>query len=82
MPLLLIWAPSWWWVIVANVLLGASQGLTWSATVINSSTIASTSSLSIRLIGLSQEPNNAFGAYAKWLCKINQHEFNGPTAGV
>ncbi|HUQ78153.1 MAG TPA: MFS transporter [Patescibacteria group bacterium] len=33
-PLLLIWAPSWAWVIVANVLLGASQGLTWSTTVI------------------------------------------------
>ena len=33
-PLLLIWAPSWSWVIVANVLLGISQGLTWSATVI------------------------------------------------
>ena len=26
-PLLLIWAPSWTWVIVANVLLGISQGL-------------------------------------------------------
>ena len=33
-PLLLIWAPSWTWVIVANVLLGMNQGLTWSATVI------------------------------------------------
>jgi MFS family permease len=33
-PLLLIWAPSWTWVLVANVLLGASQGLTWSTTVI------------------------------------------------
>lgn len=33
-PLLLIWAPSWTWVIVANVLLGVNQGLTWSATVI------------------------------------------------
>ena len=33
-PLLLIWAPSWTWVIVANVLLGASQGLTWSTTVV------------------------------------------------
>jgi MFS family permease len=28
-PLLLIWAPSWAWVIVANVLLGANQGMTW-----------------------------------------------------
>ena len=33
-PLLLIWAPSWAWVVGANVLLGISQGLTWSTTVI------------------------------------------------
>jgi MFS family permease len=33
-PLLLIWAPSWGWVIAANVLLGVNQGLTWSTTVI------------------------------------------------
>jgi MFS family permease len=33
-PLLLIWAPNWGWVIAANVLLGINQGLTWSTTVI------------------------------------------------
>ena len=33
-PLLLIWAPSWAWIVFANVLLGVSQGLTWSTTVI------------------------------------------------
>ena len=33
-PLLLIWAPTWGWVIAANVLLGMNQGLTWSTTVI------------------------------------------------
>jgi MFS family permease len=33
-PLLLIWAPSWDWVVLANVLLGVNQGLTWSTTVI------------------------------------------------
>lgn len=33
-PLLLIWAPNWSWVIAANVLLGINQGLTWSTTVI------------------------------------------------
>jgi MFS family permease len=33
-PFLLMWAPSWNWVLFANVLLGASQGLTWSTTVI------------------------------------------------
>ncbi len=33
-PFLLMWAPSWEWVIAANVLLGISQGLTWSTAVI------------------------------------------------
>jgi MFS family permease len=33
-PLLLIWAPSWGWVVFANVLLGVNQGLCWSTTVI------------------------------------------------
>ncbi|MDQ6910094.1 MAG: MFS transporter, partial [Actinomycetota bacterium] len=33
-PLLLMWAPSWGWIIVANVLLGVNQGLTWSTTVV------------------------------------------------
>jgi MFS family permease len=32
-PVLLIWAPTWGWVILANVLLGINQGLTWSTTV-------------------------------------------------
>jgi len=33
-PFMLMWAPSWDWVIAANVLLGLNQGLTWSTTVI------------------------------------------------
>jgi MFS family permease len=33
-PLLLMWAPTWTWVVFANVLLGVNQGLTWSTTVI------------------------------------------------
>src|SRR6059036_1196608 len=33
-PFMLMWAPTWNWVLAANVLLGASQGLTWSTTVI------------------------------------------------
>lgn len=33
-PPLLMWAPSWAWIVAANVLLGANQGLTWSTTVI------------------------------------------------
>jgi MFS family permease len=33
-PLLIIWAPAWGWIVFANVLLGVNQGLTWSTTVI------------------------------------------------
>jgi MFS family permease len=33
-PFMIMWAPAWGWIVVANVLLGVSQGLTWSATVI------------------------------------------------
>jgi MFS family permease len=33
-PLLIIWAPSWAWIVAANVLLGLNQGLCWSTTVI------------------------------------------------
>ena len=33
-PLLLMWAPTWSWVVFANALLGVNQGLCWSTTVI------------------------------------------------
>ncbi|MGX9576365.1 MFS transporter [Mesorhizobium sp. f-mel] len=33
-PFMVIWAPTWEWVIAANALLGINQGLAWSMTVI------------------------------------------------
>lgn len=33
-PFVLMWAPTWSWILFANALLGISQGLTWSTTVI------------------------------------------------
>jgi MFS family permease len=33
-PFMVIWAPSWGWIIAANALLGINQGLAWSMTVI------------------------------------------------
>jgi hypothetical protein len=53
-----------------------------SATVINSSTIATTQALIIRLMGLAQLPGNGFGANATWVAKFNQHELMGNTAGI
>lgn len=33
-PAMVIWAPSWGWIVAANVLLGVNQGLAWSTTVV------------------------------------------------
>jgi MFS family permease len=33
-PPLIALAPSWWWIVLANVLLGVNQGLAWSMTVV------------------------------------------------
>jgi MFS family permease len=33
-PLLVMWAPTWSWIVFANVLLAVNQGLAWSTTVI------------------------------------------------
>lgn len=53
-----------------------------SASVLASGTINTTASLNVKLMGLAQVPNNAFGAYAIWYCMFNMHEFQGATAGV
>jgi MFS family permease len=34
LPLILLSATSWWWIVAANALLGVNQGLAWSATVV------------------------------------------------
>ena len=32
-PLIIMWAPNWWWIVFANLLMGVNQGLAWSMTV-------------------------------------------------
>jgi hypothetical protein len=57
--------------------------LPFSAVVISGASINTTQALNIRLIGLSQRrPVTEFGAFAVWLCMINQHELMGNTAGI
>lgn len=53
-----------------------------SATVLLSSSIATTQGLCIKLIGLAPIPGNAFGAYGIWRARFNQHELMGNTAGL
>lgn len=58
-PALLYWAPSWSWVVAANVLLGANQGLSWSMTVVMKIDLAGS-----RRRGLAMGLNEAAGYLA------------------
>lgn len=58
---------------------GVQQG---SASVLATGTVNTTNTLNLKIVGLSQKPNNAFGVNALWLVKFNEHELAGGTAGV
>lgn len=56
-----------------------------SASVIASAGIALTATLPLKLMGLSQRQfagGNAFGAYAVWRCKINNHQYGNIVAAL
>jgi hypothetical protein len=57
-----------------------------SGSVLLSSSFATTAGLCLKLLGLAHGPyygvNNAYGAYAKWCCRINLSELTGSFAGV
>lgn len=54
-----------------------------SASVVNSSSIATTSTLQLRLLGAPYRPDvDLTSGYAKVYVRINQHELAGNTAGV
>lgn len=60
---------------------GANNGYisTWT---LDNTTEATTAALQMKLLGLLQTPDNAFGVNAQWLCLINQHQFKATVAGV
>ena len=64
-PFLLMWAPSWGWVIVANVFLGVSQGLTWSTAVIMKIDLAGPRSRGLAM-GLNEFAGYSAVAIAAW----------------
>lgn len=55
-----------------------------SKTVLDNATEATTATLNLKLMGLAQREDNAFGSYAKWIVKINNHQYGSSTgtAGV
>lgn len=63
-----------------NLLVGANNGFQ-SGWLLDNATKGTTSTLQVRILGLNRSQDNAFGAYAKWLVKINSHELSAGTAG-
>lgn len=55
-----------------------------SGTLLDNSTEAVTATLNLKLMSLAQREDNAFGARAKWIVKINNHQYGSSTgtAGV
>lgn len=56
-----------------NLASGSNNGFV-SGWVLDNATVGTTNDLQVRLLGLAQRLGNDFGAYAKWLVKINNHE--------
>ena len=65
----------------ANLVAGANNGFV-SGWLLTNTTEATTATLDVKLLGLSQEPDNAFGAFAKWLVTINNHSYRAGVTGV
>lgn len=53
-----------------------------SASVLSTASVNTTNTLPLKLVGLAQKPNNAYGANANWLVRFNVHELYGSTSGV
>ena len=64
-----------------NLVAGTNSGYM-SGWQLTNTTEATTATLDVKLLGLSQKPGNAFGAYAKWLVLMNNHVYRGGVAGI
>ena len=64
-----------------NLVAGTGNGYV-SGWQVSNSGEDTTDTLQVRLLGLAQRQDNAFGPYAKWLVKINNSEFYLGNAGL
>lgn len=65
----------------ADLKSGTNNGYVSGWTMDNAATSTS-ANYQLKLLGLTQIQNNAFGTYAKWLVQINLHRFKAGVAGV
>ncbi|MGP1666827.1 MAG: hypothetical protein ACTS5I_13130 [Rhodanobacter sp.] len=54
----------------------------WSIASATGATPATTATLQVKLLGLARKPNNAYGAYARWLVQFNVHELGHGTGSL
>ena len=66
-PFLLYWAPTWGWVVVANVFLGIHQGLCWSMTVVMKIDLVGSNRRGLAM-GLNEFAGYGAVALAAWAC--------------
>lgn len=65
----------------ASLKVGTNNGYI-SGWTLDNATEATTTALQLKLLGLVQRADNAFGLASKWLVMINNHCYKAPTAGL
>jgi len=65
----------------ANLASGANNGYA-SGWLVDNAGEGTGATIQVRLLGLVRRQGNAFGQYAKWLVKINNHELSAGTDGI
>ena len=66
----------------ANFVVGSGSTVTGlSGVELNNGTEATTNTLDLKIVGLSRRPDNAIGEHAKWLVRINRHQYSNQVAG-
>lgn len=67
----------------ADFVVGSGSTTTgYSGVELNNATEAGTNTLDLKIVGLAPHENNAVGEHAKWLVRINRHQFANQVAGA
>lgn len=67
----------------ANFVVAAGSATTGQSGVeLNNATEADTNTLDVKIIGLANREDNVVGEHAKWLVRINRHQYSNQVAGI
>lgn len=67
----------------ANIVVGSGSTTTGQSGVeLNNATEATTNTLDVQIVGIANREDNAAGEHAKWLVRINRHQYSNQVAGI